>query len=155
MREFEIVEYDWDECAHLINDANRQVIASGLFLTPVVDSKTGERIFKVFIEKAVRARMTEAQYNAALLHEEAHYVFDRERLLSAPQGAIFDIEMEARADRYAIEKGADPQDLFEANLIVLAHYYKRVGLTCEEAKLEGSDMIKKMLTYPYYKEVKV
>lgn len=152
--DYEVVEYDWEECGHVVNDDNRQVIASGMFVTPVVDSKTGERVFKVFIEKAVRAKMTEAQYKAALYHEEGHLKFDREVLLNSKVGLVVDMEMEKRADRYAIERGAKPQDLFEAVVIIMVFFYKRMGLTSEQAKAEGENVIRRMLTYPYYKDVK-
>lgn len=66
----------------------------------------------VFAEEGLLAQLTEAERQAILLHEEAHIALGH---LDQPNGGILnDPQIELDADRYAVERGADPAALLSS-----------------------------------------
>jgi len=147
-----VEKYTWSEVKPLATSENIALLAGGFFTawTPKLDGP-GEELC-IFMDTEAAALLTEKELHAVLLHEEGHAVFDGD-LLKNSVGVVVDFEIEHRADLYAIENGARPEDLFAGAKKTVEVFFSRTKLQEDQKALGIKNTIALMRQYPYYQGI--
>jgi hypothetical protein len=147
--EYRTVEYRWSEVEKLASASERVLLAGGFFAT-WAKHQDGYEGFCVLVDLDIKEKLTEEQFKAIVLHEEAHILFDADAIKESGETLLIDIEAEMRADQHAIENGSTAEELFSAVCAVLNIFFKRMGCNKSARKEKVKEIKNTMLRLPYY-----